>query len=123
MMKFYCIPFSFLCSSYFFTSSSSSLNACDALNLVYIWLLFLICCINASLAAPIGYSTNTYALHKPPSLTSFWYFDCAFKAVNGTRSIHYMGHIKMMGAVQPFLSGAISKTVNLPEDATIEDIE
>ena len=39
-------------------------------------------------------------------------FDCAFKAVNGVRSIHYMGHIKMMSAVQPFLSGAISKTVN-----------
>lgn len=50
-------------------------------------------------------------------------FDCAFKAVNGTRSIHYMGHIKMMAAVQPFLSGAISKTVNLPTEATVEDIE
>jgi ribonucleoside-diphosphate reductase alpha chain len=50
-------------------------------------------------------------------------FDCAFKAVNGSRSIHYMGHIKMMSAVQPFLSGAISKTVNLPADATVEDIE
>ncbi|MGH0038361.1 MAG: vitamin B12-dependent ribonucleotide reductase [Myxococcota bacterium] len=49
-------------------------------------------------------------------------FDCAFRAQNGTRSIHYMGHIKMMGAVQPFLSGAISKTVNLPEDASVEDI-
>ena len=41
-------------------------------------------------------------------------FDCAFRALNGTRSIHYMGHVRMMGAVQPFLSGAISKTVNLP---------
>ena len=50
-------------------------------------------------------------------------FDCAFKASNGTRSIHYMGHIKMMSAVQPFLSGAISKTVNLPTEATVEDIE
>ncbi len=50
-------------------------------------------------------------------------FDCAFKAVNGTRSIHYMGHIKMMSAVQPFLSGAISKTVNLPAEATVDDIE
>ncbi len=49
-------------------------------------------------------------------------FDCAFRAQNGTRSIHYMGHIKMMGAVQPFLSGAISKTVNLPEDASVDDI-
>ncbi len=50
-------------------------------------------------------------------------FDCAFKAVNGNRSIHYMGHIKMMSAVQPFLSGAISKTVNLPAEASVEDIE
>lgn len=50
-------------------------------------------------------------------------FDCAFKPVGGHRSIHYMGHIKMMAAVQPFLSGAISKTVNLPNEATVEDIE
>ena len=49
-------------------------------------------------------------------------FDCAFRAANGTRSIHWMGHVRMMGAVQPFLSGAISKTVNLPEDATVDDI-
>ena len=50
-------------------------------------------------------------------------FDCAFKAMRGSRSIHYMGHIKMMGAVQPFISGAISKTVNVPKSATVEDIE
>ncbi len=50
-------------------------------------------------------------------------FDCAFKPVNGQRSIHYMGHIRMMAAVQPFLSGAISKTVNMPESATPADIE
>jgi len=50
-------------------------------------------------------------------------FDCAFRSSNGTRSIHYMGHIRMMSAVQPFLSGAISKTVNLPTDCTVEDIE
>jgi|LakWasMet56_HOW8_FD_contig_111_105937_length_3068_multi_4_in_0_out_0_1 ribonucleoside-diphosphate reductase alpha chain len=50
-------------------------------------------------------------------------FDCAFKPAKGSRSIHYMGHIKMMGAAQPFLSGAISKTVNLPHEATVEDIE
>lgn len=49
-------------------------------------------------------------------------FDCAFKAKNGTRTIHYMGHIRMMAAVQPFISGAISKTVNLPHTATVEDI-
>ncbi len=50
-------------------------------------------------------------------------FDCAFKAANGDRSIHYMGHIKMMGATQPFISGAISKTVNVPKEATVEEIE
>jgi ribonucleoside-diphosphate reductase alpha chain len=49
-------------------------------------------------------------------------FDCAFPPANGKRSIHYMGHIKMMSAVQPFLSGAISKTVNMPTDATPDDI-
>ncbi len=49
-------------------------------------------------------------------------FDCAFRPANGERSIHYMGHLRMMSAVQPFLSGAISKTVNLPEEATVEDI-
>jgi len=49
-------------------------------------------------------------------------FDCAFKAAKGTRTIDYMGHLRMMGAVQPFLSGAISKTVNMPTDATVEDI-
>ncbi|MFN0063517.1 MAG: vitamin B12-dependent ribonucleotide reductase [Myxococcaceae bacterium] len=50
-------------------------------------------------------------------------FDCAFKPAKGERSIHWMGHLKMMGATQPFLSGAISKTVNLPTAATVEDIE
>ncbi|HET9627397.1 MAG TPA: vitamin B12-dependent ribonucleotide reductase, partial [Kofleriaceae bacterium] len=50
-------------------------------------------------------------------------FDCAFRSASGTRSIHYMGHIRMMAAVQPFLSGAISKTVNLPTECTVEDIE
>jgi ribonucleoside-diphosphate reductase alpha chain len=50
-------------------------------------------------------------------------FDCAFKPAQGERSIHWLGHIKMMAACQPFLSGAISKTVNLPSNATPEDIE
>jgi len=50
-------------------------------------------------------------------------FDCAFRAANGTRSIQYLGHIRMMSAVQPFISGAISKTVNLPPEATIEDVQ
>ncbi len=49
-------------------------------------------------------------------------FDCAFKPAQGTRAIHPMGHLRMMGAVQPFLSGAISKTVNLSNDATVGDI-
>ncbi len=49
-------------------------------------------------------------------------FDCAFKAMNGVRSIHHMGHVKMMAAAQPFLSGAISKTVNMPQDCTVEEI-
>jgi ribonucleoside-diphosphate reductase alpha chain len=50
-------------------------------------------------------------------------FDCAFKPAKGERSIEYMGHIRMMGATQPFISGAISKTVNVPRNATVEDIE
>jgi ribonucleoside-diphosphate reductase alpha chain len=50
-------------------------------------------------------------------------FDCAFRSAKGSRSIHYMGHVRMMAATQPFLSGAISKTVNLPTDCTVEDIE
>ncbi len=49
-------------------------------------------------------------------------FDCAFKPAKGTRSIGHMGHIKMMAAIQPFISGAISKTVNMPETATVEEI-
>src|SRR5438270_5189026 len=49
-------------------------------------------------------------------------FDCSFKPSKGTRSIHYMGHLRMMAATQPFISGAISKTVNLPESASVEEI-
>ena len=49
-------------------------------------------------------------------------FDCSLKPANGKRSIHYMGHVRMTAAVQPFLSGAISKTVNMPEEATADDI-
>ena len=49
-------------------------------------------------------------------------FDCSFRPQNGTRSIHYMGHVRMMAAVQPFISGAISKTINMPEEATVEEI-
>ncbi len=49
-------------------------------------------------------------------------FDCAFKPANGSRAIHYMGHIRMMGATQPFISGAISKTINMPADASVDEI-
>ncbi len=49
-------------------------------------------------------------------------FDCAFKPQRGSRSIHYVGHIRMMSAVQPFISGAISKTVNVPENVSVDEI-
>ena len=49
-------------------------------------------------------------------------FDCAVQAPGGDRAIHYMGHVKMMAAVQPFLSGAISKTVNMPTESTVDEI-
>jgi ribonucleoside-diphosphate reductase alpha chain len=49
-------------------------------------------------------------------------FDCSFKPAKGTRTISWLGHVKMMAATQPFLSGAISKTVNLPNDCSVEDI-
>jgi len=49
-------------------------------------------------------------------------FDCAFKPRSGSRTIHHNGHLKMMGAVQPFISGAISKTINMPSDATVDEV-
>jgi ribonucleoside-diphosphate reductase alpha chain len=49
-------------------------------------------------------------------------FDCAFKPRAGSRTIHYLGHLRMMGAVQPFISGAISKTINMPAEATVDDV-
>ena len=49
-------------------------------------------------------------------------FDCAFKPINGNRHIHYQAHLKMMAAVQPFISGAISKTINMPTESTTEEI-
>ncbi|MGA3054568.1 MAG: vitamin B12-dependent ribonucleotide reductase [Candidatus Korobacteraceae bacterium] len=49
-------------------------------------------------------------------------FDCSFKPSKGTRCIHYLGHVRMMAAAQPFISGAISKTINMPENATVDDI-
>lgn len=50
-------------------------------------------------------------------------FDCSFEALNGTRSIDHMGHLKMMAIAQPFVSGAISKTVNLPSDVTRDEVK
>src|SRR5262249_13078721 len=50
-------------------------------------------------------------------------FDCAFKPARGVRSIAPLGHVRMMAAVQPFISGAISKTINMPEQTTVEEIE
>jgi len=49
-------------------------------------------------------------------------FDCSFKPTKGTRTIHYLGHLRMMSAAQPFISGAISKTINMPENATVDEI-
>jgi len=62
---------------------------------------------------------ETAATLRPEHLANF---DCAFKPKNGKRHIHYMAHLKMMAAVQPFLSGAISKTINMPKDCTAEEI-
>jgi ribonucleoside-diphosphate reductase alpha chain len=50
-------------------------------------------------------------------------FDCAFKPARGSRSIHYLGHLRMLAAAQPFISGAISKTINMPEESTVDEIQ
>jgi ribonucleoside-diphosphate reductase alpha chain len=72
----------------------------------------------------IGYIDKNETIEGAPYLSDehLSIFDCAFKPAQGTRSIHYMGHIKMMSAVQPFLSGAISKTVNMPHEVTPDEI-
>jgi ribonucleoside-diphosphate reductase alpha chain len=69
----------------------------------------------------VAYVDDRNTVVGAPFLKSEHYpvFDCAI----GDRSIHYMGHVKMMGAVQPFISGAISKTVNMPEEVTVEDVQ
>jgi ribonucleoside-diphosphate reductase alpha chain len=74
--------------------------------------------------AIIDYIDKNETIEGAPGLkeTHLAVFDCAFKAAKGQRSIHYMGHIKMMGATQPFISGAISKTVNVPKDASVDEI-
>ncbi len=79
---------------------------------------------DAQVAAIIDYIDRNETIEGAPALkeSHLAVFDCAFKAAKGQRSIHYMGHIKMMGATQPFISGAISKTVNVPKDATVDEI-
>src|SRR5271170_3816495 len=78
----------------------------------------------AEVNAIVSYIDATGTIEGAPAIKAehLAVFDCSFKPSKGTRSIHYLGHIKMMGATQPFLSGAISKTVNLPHDCTIEDV-
>src|SRR5438067_1932522 len=68
----------------------------------------------------VAYIDERNTIVGAPSVKAEHYpvFDCAV----GDRAIHYLGHVKMMGGVQPFISGAISKTVNLPEEATVEDV-
>ncbi len=73
----------------------------------------------------VGYIEDKSTIEGAPYLLAehLPVFDCAFTSINGTRSIHPMGHVRMMAAAQPFLSGAISKTVNLPKEITPEEIE
>ena len=72
----------------------------------------------------VSYIDSTGTIEGAPHLKNshLSVFDCSFKAQNGERTIHYRGHIHMMAAVQPFISGAISKTINMPEQSTVEDI-
>ncbi len=78
----------------------------------------------AEIASILGHIDQMDTIENAPHLHKehLEVFDCAFKPTNGSRYISHMGHILMMAAAQPFISGAISKTVNLPEDCTIEDI-
>src|SRR6185437_455701 len=78
----------------------------------------------AEVNAIVSYIDATGTIEGAPGIKAehLAVFDCSFKPAKGTRSIHYMGHIKMMAATQPFLSGAISKTVNLPQDCSVQDI-
>src|ERR1700761_2784798 len=79
---------------------------------------------NDEVDAIVSYIDATGTIEGAPSIKPehLACFDCSFKPSKGTRSIHYTGHVKMMAATQPFLSGAISKTVNLPNDCTLDDI-
>ncbi len=79
---------------------------------------------NAQVDSIVSYIDSTGTIEGAPGIKPehLAVFDCSFKPSKGTRSIHSSGHIRMMSAAQPFLSGAISKTVNLPHDATLDDI-
>ena len=79
---------------------------------------------NGEVNAIVSYIDATGTIEGAPGIKPehLAVFDCSFKPAKGTRSIHYMGHIKMMAAAQPFLSGAISKTVNLPHEATADEV-
>jgi ribonucleoside-diphosphate reductase alpha chain len=79
---------------------------------------------NGEVDAIVSYIDATGTIEGAPAVKPehLAVFDCSFKPAKGTRSIHYLGHIKMMAATQPFLSGAISKTVNMPHDSNIDDI-
>ena len=79
---------------------------------------------DAQIQTLCGYLNKEETIEGAPGLDSkhLPVFDCAFKPMKGTRSIHYTGHVRMMGAVQPFISGAISKTVNVPADGTADEI-
>ena len=72
----------------------------------------------------VGHIDSTGTIEGAPGLKAehLPVFDCSFKPQNGSRTIHYMGHVRMMAAVQPFISGAISKTINMPEECTAIDI-
>jgi len=74
--------------------------------------------------AIVGYIDENGTIEGAPGLKPehLPVFDCSFKPANGTRSISWHGHLQMMAAAQPFLSGAISKTINMPEESTVEDI-
>jgi len=79
---------------------------------------------NDEVNAIVSYIDATGTIEGAPGIKAehLAVFDCSFKPAKGTRSIQYMGHIKMMAAAQPFLSGAISKTVNLPHEASVDDV-
>jgi ribonucleoside-diphosphate reductase alpha chain len=72
----------------------------------------------------VGYVESTGTIEGAPGLQPehLPVFDCSFKPANGVRSITWHGHLRMMAATQPFLSGAISKTINMPEESTVEDV-